>query len=41
MIILLETKERFDFYKKKEERLELDLDYFNKITRGGIYQVRL
>ena len=33
---LLETKERFDFYKKKEERLELDLDYFNKITRGGI-----
>ena len=33
---LQETKERFDFYKKKEERLELDLDYFNKITRGGI-----
>jgi len=33
---LLETKERFDFYKKKEERLELDLEFFNKITRGGI-----
>ena len=33
---LLETKERFDFYKKKEERLELDLEYFNKITRGGV-----
>ncbi len=33
---LLESQERFDFYKKKEERLELDLDYFNKITRGGI-----
>ena len=33
---LLETKERYDFYKKKEERLELDLDFFNKITRGGI-----
>ena len=33
---LAETKERFDFYKKKEERLELDLDFFNKITRGGI-----
>ena len=33
---LEESKERFDFYKKKEERLELDLDYFNKITRGGI-----
>ena len=33
---LLESKERFEFYKKKEERLELDLDFFNKITRGGI-----
>ena len=33
---LLESKERYDFYKKKEERLELDLEYFNKITRGGI-----
>ena len=33
---LLETKERYDFYKKKEERLELDLEFFNKITRGGI-----
>jgi len=33
---LLESKERFDFYRKKEERLELDLDFFNKITRGGI-----
>ena len=33
---LLESKERFDFYKKKEERLELDLEFFNKITRGGI-----
>ena len=37
---LLETKERFDFYKKKEERLELDLEFFNKITRA-VYQVRL
>ena len=33
---LLDSKERFDFYRKKEERLELDLDFFNKITRGGI-----
>ena len=33
---LQESKERYDFYKKKEERLELDLDFFNKITRGGI-----
>jgi len=33
---LLESKERFEFYRKKEERIELDLDFFNKITRGGI-----
>ena len=33
---LLESKERFDYYNRKEERLELDLDFFNKITRGGI-----
>ena len=33
---LAETKERYDFYKRKEERLELDLEFFNKITRGGI-----
>ena len=33
---LLDSQERYDFYKKKEERLELDLDFFNKITRGGI-----
>ena len=33
---LEESKERFDFYKTKEERLELDLEYFNRITRGGI-----
>ena len=33
---MIETKDRFDFYKKKEERLPLDLEFFNKITRGGI-----
>ena len=33
---LLESEVRYNFYKKKEERLELDLDFFNKITRGGI-----
>ena len=33
---LQDSKERYDFYRTKEERLELDLDYFNKITRGGI-----
>ena len=33
---LLESKERYDYYNRKEERLELDLEFFNKITRGGI-----
>ena len=28
--------ERFDFYNKEETRLPFDLDYFNKITKGGI-----
>ena len=28
--------ERFDFYHRDEERLKFDLDYFNKITNGGL-----
>jgi len=28
--------ERFDFYHKEEERIPFDLDYFNKITKGGL-----
>ena len=28
--------ERFEFYHKKEEKIEFDLDYFNKITKGGL-----
>ena len=28
--------ERFDFYHKKEERIEFDLEFFNKITKGGL-----
>jgi len=28
--------ERFDFYNKKEDRIPFDLDYFNKITKGGL-----
>lgn len=28
--------ERFDFYHLAEEKLEFDLDYFNKITKGGL-----
>ena len=28
--------ERFEFYHKDEERIAFDLDYFNKITKGGL-----
>ena len=27
---------RYEFYHKKERRIEFDLDYFNKITKGGL-----
>ena len=27
---------RFEFYKRKEERIPFDIEYFNLITRGGI-----
>ena len=27
---------RYDFYHKTEERIPFDLDYFNKITKGGL-----
>jgi replicative DNA helicase len=30
------SDERFDFYNKKEDRIPFDLDYFNKITKGGL-----
>lgn len=29
-------EERFEFYHKKEERVPFDLEYFNKITKGGL-----
>ena len=29
-------EERFEFYHRDEERLPFDLDYFNKITKGGL-----
>jgi replicative DNA helicase len=28
--------ERFQFYRKKEEKIPFDLEYFNKITAGGL-----
>ena len=31
-----ESTERYDFYHKKEERIEFDLDFMNRITRGGV-----
>ena len=34
-------EERFDFYHKKEEKIAFDLDYFNKITKGGLPQKTL
>ena len=30
------TDERYEFYHKKEDRIPFDLDYFNKITKGGL-----
>lgn len=29
-------EERFDFYHREEDRIAFDLEYFNKITKGGI-----
>lgn len=31
-----DTESRYDFYHRKEERIPFDLDYMNKITRGGL-----
>ena len=33
---LEDSDERYDYYHKKESHLPFDLDYFNKITDGGI-----
>jgi archaellum biogenesis ATPase FlaH len=30
------SDERYEFYHRKEERIPFDLDYFNKITKGGL-----
>jgi len=30
------VEERYEFYHTEEERLPFDLDYFNKITKGGL-----
>ena len=33
---LNDFEKRYDFYHKKQERISFDLDYFNKITKGGM-----
>ena len=30
------SDQRFEFYNRKEDRIPFDLDYFNKITKGGL-----
>ncbi len=30
------SEQRFDFYNHTEDRIPFDLDYFNKITKGGL-----
>ena len=29
-------EERYDFYHRKEDKIEFDLEYFNKVTKGGL-----
>ena len=31
-----DAEKRYDFYHQQEERIEFDLDYFNRITKGGV-----
>ena len=31
-----DTEARYDFYHMQEERIEFDLEYFNRITKGGV-----
>ena len=33
---LNQTDDRFDYYHREEERLKFDLNYFNRITKGGL-----
>ena len=33
---ITDYESRYDFYHKKEERIPFDLDFFNKITKGGL-----
>ena len=31
-----DSESRFDFYHTKEEKIPFNLDYFNRITKGGL-----
>ena len=33
---LLDYEERYALYHRKEEKIPFDLEYFNKITKGGL-----
>ena len=33
---LLDSEERFDYYHTIEEKIPFDLDFFNRITKGGL-----
>lgn len=33
---LSDSDERYEFYHRKEERIPFDLEFFNKITKGGL-----
>ena len=36
-----DSDDRYDFYHRVEERIPFDLDYFNRITKGGLPQKTL
>ena len=38
---LLDAERRFDYYHTTEKRIPFDLEYFNKITKGGLPQKTL
>ena len=38
---LVDSESRFDFYHKVEEKIPFDLDFFNRITKGGLPQKTL
>ena len=40
-VYLDDSDDRYDFYHRVEERIPFDLEYFNKITKGGLPQKTL